>query len=397
MCRATNSIFVSPERVHTASWRQVLGQPALVVWALYIFLIPFYVFKSGLPQPGDLFVVILVPVALRRWSGKLTRTARDAFRPLLWFTIWVCLVDYGWAIVEGNFRVFGTDSFLLFPVYYIYNACVFLVSLVLYQRYGNTFLRLTLYIIIGTVFVQTMSSLVLRSGTLRSTLFFNNPNQLGYYALLSATLIALTHRRLQIRLLIAGLALTGCGYLALISASRAAVGGVAILFALVVFSNPRVIIVTSILAAGLLTLGGPVAHAIDSYEQRSEMRHSSEGFFADRGYDRVWEHEDYLLLGAGEGGFNRFSTEKHGNMELHSTPGTLLFCYGIVGTVLFLVWLWRVVRGARLRAALMLAPPMMYTIAHQGLRFTMLWVLAAIFVTLKDPIPIRRPAPAIAT
>lgn len=382
-------------------WRSLLRQPVLLVWATYIFLIPLYIFKSGLPQPGDMFVVILVPVALRGWNGRLNPHARATFRPLLWFTIWVCAVDYTWAILEGKYGIFGTDTFMLFPLYYVYNALVFLVALVLYQRYGDKFLRITLDAVTATVLVQVFASLVLGSAG-RSTLFFNNPNQLGYYALLAGTLIALSQRRLKSSVLMSSIALTACGYLALTSGSRAAVAGIAMLFALVVFANPRLVILVCVAASGLLLVGGPIARALEAYQERAELRAgmAREGFLEERGYDRVWEHEEYLVLGAGEGAFDRFNDGRHGNMELHSTPGTLLFCYGIVGTSIFLLWLWRVVRGARFRAALMLAPPLLYTVAHQGLRFTMFWVLAAMFVVLKDVAaarqPERRTAPAIA-
>ena len=43
---------------------------------------------------------------------------------LIAFTVWVILVDWGWAVLTGNFGLFGPDTFLLFPVYYVYNTLV---------------------------------------------------------------------------------------------------------------------------------------------------------------------------------------------------------------------------------------------------------------------------------
>lgn len=359
--------------------------PALIVWAIHIMLIPLYVFKSGLPQPGDMFIVVLAPVALFRWDGKLPRSMREAFRPLLWFTLWVCLVNYSWAVLTGNFAPKGPDSYLLYPVYYIYNVLVFLVAFVLYRRHRDAFLRLTVYAVVATVYVQVLASFVMRSSVGRGTLFFNNPNQLGYFALLAATLVALTHRRLQFKLITSGVALTCCGYLAVVSASRAAAAAIGILLVFLVFSNPKIIVMACLATIGLVAIGGPVKSALERSEARV-LKHNAKRltFFEERGYDRIWTHPEYLLLGAGEGGLSRFDTATHVMTEIHSSAGTVIFSYGLVGTILFLIFGWRVIRGAKFRATLMLGPPMLYTIAHQGLRFTMLWVLLAIFVALKD-------------
>src|SRR5689334_6594379 len=107
-----------------------MRRPALVTWAIYLFLVPVYIFPSGLPQPGDLLVIVLVPLALSRWNGRLGHNGRSTLRALIWFTLWVCAVDYTWVLVMGSYSVFGPDSFMLFPLYYIYNALIFLIGLV---------------------------------------------------------------------------------------------------------------------------------------------------------------------------------------------------------------------------------------------------------------------------
>ncbi len=146
---------------------------------MYLVLIPIYVFKSGLPQPGDMFVLVLVPISLRGWRWKLPVSILTPVRALFWFVLWVCVVDYAWALMVGNFRLFGTDTFVLFPLYYVYNGLLFLVGIVLYQRFGERFLRLTLVTTNVTVIVQVAASFVFRGGA-RGEVFFNNPNQLGY-------------------------------------------------------------------------------------------------------------------------------------------------------------------------------------------------------------------------
>ena len=364
-----------------------MRRPALVTWAIYLLLIPLYILPSGLPQPGDLLVLLVIPLALQHWNGKLGRDMRSTMRALLWFTLWVVVVDLAWMFLMDNFAVSGPDAILLFPVYYIYNALLFLAALVLYRRHGELFLRVTVFAVTITVYAQVLSSILLGWGGNRGTLFFNNPNQLGYYALLAATLIALTHRRLQLRLVTSSLTLVCCGVLAVISASRAAAGGVAVLLVFLLFSNPKILVAACLAGAAVVSGVGPVADAIEASQDRVLNRgaHSDASFFQERGYDRIWRNQQYLLLGAGEGGLSRFDDTAYvKGMEIHSSAGTILFSYGIVGSLLFLVFTWRLIRGAGARLVITLLPPLLYTGAHQGLRFTMLWVVLAVFVALKD-------------
>ena len=67
-----------------------MRRPALVTWAIYLLVIPLYILPSGLPQPGDLLVLLVVPLALQHWNGKLGRDTRSTVRALMWFTLRVC-------------------------------------------------------------------------------------------------------------------------------------------------------------------------------------------------------------------------------------------------------------------------------------------------------------------
>jgi hypothetical protein len=239
--------------------------------------------------------------------------------------------------------------------------------------------------VFASVLLQVVASFIYRRGGARDSIFFDNPNQLGYYALLAACIVALMHRRLQFGVLKSSLTLMCCGYLAVISASRSAVAGIAILSILLIFSNPKMIVLASSAAIILVLFGGPFAGELNSLSQRvADKRNSEQSFFDSRGYDRILANKQYLLLGAGEQTRSRFAdTTAIGGAEIHSSAGTLLFSYGIVGVVLFATFLWSLLRGAPLRSSLILMPPLVYTLAHQGLRFTMLWVLLALFLALK--------------
>lgn len=370
---------------------RLLRRPVLFVWALYLLLVPFYLVSGGLPQPGDALILLLVPLSLAGWDGRLQRDAVRILRPLFWFTAWVLVLNLVWAVVLSTYF-----RSVLFSLYYVYNFAFLLSALILYQRFGERFVRLTVHMVWITVVFQVFASFVIVGGSGRGALFFHNPNQLGYYALLAACIIALTQRRLGIGLVRSSVGLILCGYLALLSTSRSAVAGILLLFMLMLLSNPRVILVGCLAAAALTLVESPVHDSVGTFQQRlSEDRNPTRTFFEERGYDRIWNNKQHLLFGAGEGGSKRFAQSTViGGAEIHSSAGTLVFCYGVIGTLLFLTFLRRLLRNASMRTALVLLPPLIYSFAHQGLRFTMLWVLLALFVALKGSpalvTPVRR-------
>ncbi len=71
------------------------------------------------------------------------------------------------------------------------------------------------------------------------------------------------------------------------------------------------------------------------------------GFYSlslDRGAGRLFLHPQYLLCGAGEGGFERFS-DAGAVDELHSTWLSIWFCYGTLPMALMVLWLRKVLKA----------------------------------------------------
>jgi hypothetical protein len=375
----------APEPPRAIARAPQVSRAPLVVWCLFVFTIPFYVFHSGAPQPGNMLVLLLVPFAINQ-SKQLGPAFSKVLRPLLWFTAWVCAVDLLWAIALDKWSL----DYTVFPFFYIFNLVVFFVGFSVYRRYGDQFLRATVYTIAAAVVFQVFVSFFYKTGYNRGELFFNNPNQLGYYSLLAACMVAFVQRRVRIGLVKASLVLAGCGYLALLSASRAAVIGIALLVVLLVFQNPRTIVLASLVVIGLLGIGGPISNTLETMSKRTELHRGKSSFSEERGYDRLWKYPQYIVIGAGEGDTSRFSdgetiTPKQKN-EIHSSAATVIFAYGLIGALLFLWFVVELVRGAPFRQLLILMPPLLYTLAHQGLRFTMVWVMLGVFIAVKIPI-----------
>jgi len=363
---------------------RIRGDLRLSLWAMIVILFPFYVFNSGVPQPADLLGFLLLPILLRTWNGRLPLPLVGSLKSLLTFMIYVVVVNVVWSIALFSFSINAKDGFLMAPTFYIFNGLMFFTFLLMFQRYGEFLLWLTVRLVLASVFLQVFLSFALRGGRGRSTVMFNNPNQLGYYALLSACIILLGQKRLKLSTIQVTGGLIACSYLALLSASKAALVSIGALGIALIISKLRTIVVAALVFAVLIVTDNPFSAAIERAQQRIE-NDQSYGFVEERGYDRITEFPEYWLMGSGEGAYRRFvGISAIGAHELHSSMATLFFCYGIIGTLLFGMFLWRTMGGAELRAWLIIGAGLAYGMTHQGLRFRLLWLLLGLVCTMRE-------------
>ena len=108
-------------------------------------------------------------------------------------------------------------------------------------------------------------------------------------------------------------------------------------------------------------------------------RSSTADYLRDRGLDRLFDHPQYLFAGAGEGYLLRFHQNKQ---EIHSSAANLLFCYGLIGTLLFLAFAQRLVRTIGTRLTLLMVPVFSYSLFHHGMRARPFWLALAIALGL---------------
>jgi hypothetical protein len=303
---------------------------------------------------------------------------------LLLFMFYVFLVNVVWSFALFTFSANAKDGFLMAPTFYVFNGLMFFTFLLMFQRYGEFLLWLTVRLVLLSVLLQVLFSFALRATGARSTVMFNNPNQLGYYALLSACIILLGQKRLKLSTLQVTAGLAACSYLTLLSASKAALASVGALAITLMISKLRTIVVVAIVFAVLIFTDNPFSAAIDKAQHRIE-NDQSYGLLEERGYDRIAAFPEYTVLGAGEGAYRRFKeVSMIGSHELHSSMATLFFCYGIVGVVLFSRFMWGAMTRSGLRAWVIVGAGFAYGMTHQGLRFRLLWTLLGMVCALRE-------------
>lgn len=215
----------------------------------------------------------------------------------------------------------------------------------------------------------------------RSVGTFNNPNQLGYFAVCVGSVSSLFYLRrslgrpayLAFLAAILVLVVASLSKAAMLGAGMAALFGVATVFNRDRFS-PAVMLACSILIAAVLLLYR--VGALDSFnfvDRLERIGSDRDDNLAARGYIIPSSFE--LVFGMGQSGV----TKQIGH-EVHSTFWSFMVKYGLVGFALFtsvwVAWTSRIYREHGLLGLLLIVmPPTLYGISHNGSRFVILWIL----------------------
>jgi hypothetical protein len=367
----------------------------LVLWSSFLVLVPFYFLgktpvpqtlsslaanvaelsekvEGGVPQLADYVMAVLVLTLLADGGYGVRPAHLPAVRAFAGFVTYVALVNLTWSVLTLNL------SILMNTVYYVYGFVVFLAFLDLYARFGERLLRLTFHGVAASLLLQAVLSPVAPdASSFRRTLFFNNPNQLGYYAIVGACLFYLGTRHFRTNGWYQASVYAAATYLVVLSLSKTALLALVVLAVLPLLERPLALLLVPPLAGFLLAAALSVPRDIAppllrNLQDRIAKREVDETI-AGRGYDRFVNQPEYVFLGAGEGDYPRIRSELVS--ELHSSFGTVLFCYGVVGAGLFTWGIVLVCLRTDFGSVLCLGPVFFFGTAHHGLRFNLFWVL----------------------
>lgn len=349
--------------------------PYVMIWMLFLMAFPYYLFPKGNPQLHDFMLLFLMITVMTRKRIRVDPAVRRTAKVLGYFVIYVTVVNVVWTMALLGEPLQSKTGSLIFPMYYIFNFLIFNFFGTMFARFGRVMLRATTYATFFSVVTLCVTSLPVMQVGVRNALYFENPNQLGYYTLLYSCLFAVGLRATKVWLPIQIGHFMLTLYLCAASLSKAAMASTVVLMAMTLVRKPIVLIGLLIAFAGVFA----VSEADDIMSESIETRVATAGKGDDtaegRGYDRIWKHPQHLILGAGEGEYWRFDSFIRG--EIHSSLGTIVFCYGIPGFLFFLYFVATWVRRAGFESALLLVPLAMYSVTHMGLRFTPFWTLLA--------------------
>lgn len=344
----------------------------LFYWSLGLYLIMgiFYALPAGGPQPADFFMVVILLAALSSGIMKVERPDT----PFLLFVGYAFFVSSVWSAILGSMSLY------LGAVYFSYNFLVYLVFQKYHMRAEQKGYSLLPFVMVA-LFIEVIYLVFLDSGSIRAIGTFTNPNQLSYFGLCftSLGLLIATHEKK----IVAGVLILVMGWIiSLFGLSKAAM--IAVAFQTVIFG-----ILLEKRRGLFFVLGAIAAFIVYRYSEQqittALVRIDTIGVdhddsLAGRGYDRIVNDFQHLILGAGEGQYRRHSSVWGG--EIHSSLGTILFCYGIPGSILFLAFLASVWRRNRIGFVIYILPLLLYSLTHNGLRYTPFWICLSVCAQL---------------
>lgn len=339
---------------------------------------PFYIFGSGGIQISTVFLLVASIGEIHKLSFKdrYYIDIKKKIIPLFFFVLYAILITLTWYLIILD------SSILLFPLIYIFDFFI-LFALGLRLIKDVSFVNFFAYLIVVSTIIQFLISILITSDSFRGSLFFNNPNQLGYFSLLTAAIITVLVKEKHISTLYYIVSMLCCIWLAQLSLSKSALVSGIFLLLYGMLSNVRAQIIALVLLVCFIFIIGDNSFLLDRFDIvysrldgiGSESDDNAEG----RGYDRIWLQPGMLLLGASEGAVYRWDTFLTG-YEMHSTWGTILFSYGIFGLLCWLIFLFKVGFSNKFATLIPLLSVFMYGITHNGLRFVYFWIFMAILV-----------------
>lgn len=358
----------------------------IVIILIYFYIIttPFYIFNSGLPQISDIIIAIAI---ITYFNGKFEINKRIFFLINILF-IYILLINSYW------FMNFLSNSFLLSTIFYFYNFIILIFFIGAYKDYkeellNNMFKALSISLILQFILSFFYSNNI--EG--REYLFFNNPNQLGYYTILTLTLIIFISLNVKIKIEILVFLNIIVIYLAILSLSKSAIILTIILLMFQIINTyisnmntSQILKITFILflSIGTIYLNADKITESKVYKNVEERITSidvnTKSNFEERRYNRIIDNKKYWVFGAGEGAFQ----ERFNSGEIHSTFFSFFFNYGIIGTIILITLVVFLLKNSKKEEIFLFFILVIYGLTHNGIRQSLFWVLLALIYAINE-------------
>lgn len=345
---------------------------------LTYFTYPYYIFPSGGFQPAiglcaGVFLALAVTAPSKIRFNGITQI-------LIIYTIYAVVVNTLW-----YFRTNDDD--------FITHMIITIVGTFIYVTLSNVFSYFTkadaftfLLVIFATLATQTLLlslGMVKDAGAGRAIIWFNNPNQLGYFCVISATLAVISGYYYKIQSIMIPLIIGMAIFLTAFTLSRAALGGCLLFIPIMLFFSSTLSIARKLAIILVLAIAG--AYIVDLYvqsetytrlERRMENSSENQNQTEVRHFNRVWEQPDHLVFGAGKGGYDRFPGRAQ---EIHNLFLSVLYSFGIIGFLFYMSFWYKIIPN--LQVLIYMFPVLTYNMTHNGGRALAFWFLLALIAT----------------
>lgn len=368
----------------------------LVYFCLYLYLLlkPYYIFKSGSIQPADIIMFIgFLLFLVSKNKEKFLKIISSNYK----FIVFVICTF----IINGLYFInYFKYSFLISSLYYLFNFMAIVLFTIAFDNEEATkrigkILKINLLIQLLLIITRTGRYY----GSIRYMGTFNDPNQFGYFILISYMFIYLISLKynnnkgnvffllISIYLIIecASTGMFVCITIFLLLQlfdiinhfskflkrykNKIVIGSFILLPILLIFfvinSNYNYIDFSNIL---IITR---IEEKIKKFDGESS---SDVSLIKERGYDRFIYYPQYILYGSGEGEFTRFDKTFHQG-EIHATFPSILFYYGIIPTFILLKWVYDKIKKINLKILIPLIALFAESFTLLNQRQALFWVL----------------------
>ncbi len=372
-----------------------------VLLFFYLVTKPLYLWDNIPFQISDITMLLTLCFTYLRISHEQVQQAKNSnnakvfngiFNTVTIVIIYQAIVNISFYFIIGS-QTYERFSLLKNNLYYVFNCLAILLIVWMFQYWGEKTLSVFAKGIVCSMILTVLGIFASFGNTSRNQSFFNNPNQLGYYALLvfiSTQILHKHYKNVEKVLLIASSL-----FCIIVSGSKAAIFGWAVEAAIMIcavlasshelrFSRRAIlsffafVFVIAFAHNYIIDILKPY---IDSLTMRFESSSiSTESLGESRGYDRIAEIGLNVLTGVGEGAFGRFSIMT-GN-ETHSSFATIIVSYGVIGLLLYIILFWKFANRNRksfFRLILTFSGTFVYWLSHNGLRNSLFWMLLIVF------------------
>lgn len=348
-----------------------------------IILSQFYIFESGIPQPAHYLIILAVIGSFFNSSWGFIVKNKDLSKPLLGFILYQAAVNFVYFLVEWSW------DFIIQSTYIIYGFFVSLLIIVLTNKWQFFLNKIAYYCLggLGVTFILAIFELGDYKFYPRYNAFFNDPNQMAFWVLCVSSILIFHFSRLG-NVIVCAIVFFVSSYLIILTASRSGLLGYLILTTgfLIRYSKGFKIKIkgayTYYYLSGVVMLIYGVYYLLTSESEvltyltnRVEVIDAGEQAEV-RGYTRILDFPEYLILGSGHGLDTRFNPD---GLEMHSTWAGVIFYYGLPGILLLLSGLYRIIRKLKLSDKLIFFAPLFYSFSTFGLRTPIFWIYLGFF------------------
>lgn len=352
-----------------------------LIWFLALSASQFYVFKSGVPQPSHLLLIFIFIYFLFVCQKELFSVFKYEYvRPIVFFVVYAVTINVFFAALNLHL------SFLFSILYFIFG--IFSLSLILFYLVKN---ELNFKPIIFSLYLGLVILLVLCLFEIgrfdffpRFNAFFNDPNQMAFWALCVAASFFLLSSIFKVNFIYVASSLIMLVLIILSSASRSALVGLLPMLLGLIILNKDYLKSMSTKLIGIFFGFVFIFYFIYLISGMEQTQYLIDRFvtadtdqqLSDRGYDRFSGYYQYLLFGAGQGDESRFNATH----EIHSTWAGILFYYGLIGFSIFLYFILKIFFKLSLAEKLIYLSPLIYGFATFGARTPIFWVFIGIAI-----------------